>query len=373
MIIAGEASGDLHGAGLIRELKMLDPSIEIFGIGGDRMIAAGMNAQYHIKRMAFLGFIEVLRHLPFVRRVRKELIKKIEDEKINTIVLIDYPGFNLNIAEKLHALGKKIIYYISPQVWAWGTGRIKKIRRMVTKMLVVFPFEEKMYRDAIVDVEYVGHPLVESIENYSLMNREELFSKLKLESGKEILLILPGSRKHEIKKIFPGCIAAAEKLSEDFNLQTVVACAENIDEKIFHNLAGKTNYKIVKGFTYDLLKHSHIGIIKSGTSTLEAGYFQIPFIVVYSTSFMTYWLGKKVVNISNIAMVNILLNEDVVDELIQNDVNRTKIYEKCAALLSDKMKYDSLKRKLGMLKEKLGGPGASQKAAASIYDLLRKA
>ncbi len=373
MIIAGEASGDLHGAGLIRELKMLDPSIEIFGIGGDRMISAGMNAQYHIRQMAFLGFIEVLRHLPFVSKVRKELIRKIEDEKINTVVLIDYPGFNLNIAEKLHSPGKKIIYYISPQVWAWGTGRIKKIRRLVTKMLVVFPFEEEMYKRAGVNVEYVGHPVVESIENYSLINRENFFSKLKLEASKEILLILPGSRKHEIKKIFPECIAAAEKLSKDFNLQTVIACAENIDEKFLHNFSKGINYKIVKGFTYDLLKHSYIGIIKSGTSTLEAGYFQLPFIVVYSTNFMTYWLGKKVINISNIAMANILLKETVVDELIQHDVNRTKIYDKCAAILSDSGKYDLLKEKLGKLKEELGGPGASQKAAASIYAILNEA
>ncbi|MCL6097783.1 MAG: lipid-A-disaccharide synthase [Bacteroidetes bacterium] len=372
MIIAGEASGDLHGAGLIRELKKLDSTIQIFGIGGDRMISAGMNAQYHIKQMAFLGFIEVLRHLPFITKVRKELIKKIEDEKINTVVLIDYPGFNLNIAKKLHALGKKIIYYIAPQVWAWGTGRIKKIRQLVSKMLVVFPFEEEMYKHAGVNVEYVGHPLVENIENYSLISKEVLFSKLNLETGKEILLILPGSRKHEIRKIFPECIAAAERLSKDFNLQTVVACAENIDEKIFSSLATETNYKIVKGYTYDLLKHSRFGIIKSGTSTLEAGYFQLPFIVVYSTSFMTYWLGKKVVNISNIAMANILFKETVVDELIQNDANRINIYDKCAALLSDKGKYDSLRRKLGELKEKLGGLGASQKAAASIYALLNE-
>lgn len=373
MIIAGEVSGDLHGAGLINELKKIDSAIEIFGIGGDRMIATGMKAQYHIKQMAFLGFIEVLRHLPFITMVRKELIRKIENEKINTVVLIDYPGFNLNIAEKLHSLGKKIIYYISPQVWAWGTGRIKKIRRLINKTLVVFPFEEEMYKRAGVNVEYVGHPLVENIENYSLMSKEELYSRLNLQAGKEILLILPGSRKHEIKKIFPECIAAAKKLSQDFNLQTVVACAENIDEHIFENLGGHNNYMIVKGYTYDLLKHARIGIIKSGTSTLEAGYFQLPFIVVYSTSFMTYWLGKKVISINNIAMANILLNETVVDELIQHDVNEKNIYDKCASILSDKEKYNLLKNKLGKLKNKLGGPGASQKAAASIYTLLNEA
>ncbi|MFA5803192.1 MAG: lipid-A-disaccharide synthase [Melioribacteraceae bacterium] len=373
MIIAGEASGDLHGSSLIKELFKLDQSLQIFGIGGDKMISAGMNAQFHIKQMAFLGFIEVLRHLPFISKVRNELLRKIAEEKIETIVLIDYPGFNLNIAKRLHELGKKVIYYISPQVWAWGKGRIDKIREVVDKMIVVFPFEEKMYRKYNVDVEYVGHPLVEYVENYSLMNKEELYKKLDLEEGKEILLILPGSRKHEIKKIFPKCINAAVKLSKDFNLQTVVACSENINESIFTNLTTENNYKLVKGYTYDLFKHSHFGIIKSGTSTLEAGLFQLPFIVVYSTNYLTYWLGRIVVQIKNIAMANIILGEDVIDELIQYDVNTENIYSKSEAILKDKQRYNSIKQKLGLIKEKLGGSGASKKTAQKIYTLLNEA
>ncbi|MBI5731491.1 MAG: lipid-A-disaccharide synthase [Ignavibacteriales bacterium] len=373
MIIAGEASGDLHGAGLIKELFKLDQSLQIFGIGGDKMISAGMNAQFHIKQMAFLGFIEVLRHLPFISKVRNELLRKIAEEKIETVILIDYPGFNLSIAKKLHVLGKKIIYYISPQVWAWGKGRIDKIREVVDKMIVVFPFEEKMYRKYNVDVEYVGHPLVEYVENYPLMNKEELYKKLNLEEGKEILLILPGSRKHEIKKIFPKCINAAVKLSKDFNLQTVVACSENINESIFTNLTTENNYKLVKGYTYDLLKHSYFGIIKSGTSTLEAGLFQLPFIVVYSTNYLTYWLGRIVVQIKNIAMTNIILGENVIDELIQYDVNTENIYSKSEAILKDKQRYNSIKQKLGLIKEKLGGSGASKKTAQKIYTLLNEA
>jgi len=372
MIIAGEVSGDLHGTSLIKELKTIDPSIEIFGIGGDRMIAAGMHAQFHIKQMAFLGLIEVLRHLPFIGKVRNALLKKIAEENIDTIVLIDYPGFNLNMAKKLHSSGKKIIYYISPQVWAWGKSRIDKIKEIVDKMIVVFPFEEKLYRSYGVNVEYVGHPLVEQIENYSLLSKEELYKRLNLESGKNILLILPGSRKHEIKKIFPACISAAEKLSKEFNLQTVVACAENIDEKIFAGLTAESNYKISKGYTYDLLKHSCFGIIKSGTSTLEAGLYQLPFIVVYSANWLTYILGRIVVQINNIAMANIILDENVIDELIQYNVNAENIYSKCSAILRDDQKYNSIKQKLGLIKEKLGGPGASHKAAVSIYALLNE-
>jgi lipid-A-disaccharide synthase len=372
MIIAGEESGDMHGASLIRELKSIDPGMIIFGIGGDKMITAGMDAQFNIKQMAFLGFIEVIRHLPFINKVKRVLIKKINDENINTIVLIDYPGFNLNIAKRLHKDGKKLIYYISPQIWAWGRGRIKKIRRLITKMIVVFPFEEKLYRNEGINVEYAGHPLIEHIENYSFSSKDDLYKKLGLEKGKEILLILPGSRKHEIKKIFPECIIAAERIAQDFNLQTVVACAENINEMIFSSLSHNTNYKIAKGCTYDLLKYATIGIIKSGTSTLEAGYFQLPFIVVYSTNVLTYWLGKKVVRIKNIAMANIILDENVVDELIQSDVNSANIYSKCSAILKDKAKYMSIKRKLAKLKDKLGGVGVSRKAASSIYKLLNE-
>jgi lipid-A-disaccharide synthase len=373
MIIAGEASGDLHGSSLIKELKLMDPAIEICGIGGDKMIAAGMTALYHINQMAFLGFVEVLKHLPFISKVRKELLQKIFDENINTVVLIDYPGFNLNIARKIHELGKKVIYYISPQVWAWGKGRIDKIREVVDEMIVVFPFEERMYKKNNINVQYVGHPIIEHVENYPYLSKNEFFDKFGLDNNKEILLVLPGSRKHEITEIFPKCISAAAKLAENFNMQIVVACAENINEDTLTILTEVKNYKIIKGFTYDLLKHSHFGIIKSGTSTLEAGLFQLPFIVVYSTNFFTYLLGRIVVQIKNIAMANIILEENVIDELIQYDFNEENIYNKCAAVLNDVNKYNLIKQKLGLIKYKLGGSGASKKAAGLIYTVLNEA
>jgi len=372
MIIAGEESGDMHGARLIKELKNIDPTINIFGIGGDKMIDAGMDAQFNIKQMAFLGFIEVIRHLPFINKVKRRLIKKIYEESIDTIVLIDYPGFNLNLAKQLHKSGKKIIYYISPQIWAWGLGRIRKIRKLITKMIVVFQFEEKLYLDEGIDVEYVGHPLIEQIENYPFSSKKELFKKLGLDERKEILLILPGSRKHEINKIFPECIKAAERISNEYNMQTVVACSENINESIFSKLSLQTNYTIAKGFTYDLMKYASFGIIKSGTSTLEAGYFQLPFIVVYSANVLTYWLGKKLVKINNIAMANIILGENVVDELIQADLNSANIYLKSSVILKDKEIYNRIKIKLGKLKEILGGVGASRKSAILIYNLLNE-
>ncbi len=372
MIVAGEASGDLHGASLIRELKSIDSSIEIFGIGGDKMIAAGMKAKYHIKQMAFLGFIEVIRHLPFINKVKHDLLQIVEDEKIQTIVLIDYPGFNLNIAKKLNECGKKIIYYISPQVWAWGKGRIKKIKSLVKKMLVIFPFEEKMYRDSFVEAEYVGHPLVEHVAQYDFMSKEELIKNFQLDNSKDILLILPGSRKQEIKKIFPECISAASRLADKFNMQIVVACAENINENIFRLVSPESNYKIVKGFTYDLLKHSAFGIIKSGTSTLEAGYFQLPFVVVYKTNALTYLIGKNLAKVTNIAMANIILGKTVVPEFIQNDVNTDKIFYSCKDILNDKTKIDIMKRHLSEIKNRLGNTGASKRAAEIIYAAMNE-
>jgi len=373
MIIAGEVSGDLHGASLIKELKALDGDINIFGIGGDKMKAAGMNIIYHINKMAFLGFVEVVRHLPFIKKVQNDLINIVIENKIRNVVLIDYPGFNLSIAKKFKKLNLNIIYYISPQIWAWGAGRIKKIKKLVSKMLVVFPFEENLYKTAGVDVEFVGHPLIERINEYSFLSKDELFDKYNLDKGKEILLILAGSRNHEVEKIFPECIKAAVKLADEYNLQTIAACSPNIDENIFNQTTSLRNFKVIKGKTYDLLKYAKIGIVKSGTSTLEAGLFELPMVVVYKTSYLTYLIGKNLIKVDNIGMVNIIAGEKVASELIQNDVNKESVYKECKKILSDKNLYVSIKNKLAGIKKKLGSEGASKKAAKAIYALMNEA
>ncbi len=365
MIIAGEASGDMHGASLIKELKSENKDLQIYGIGGDNMIVEGMNAIYHIKDMAFLGFAEIIKHLPFIRKVQRELIELAQKENIEKIVLIDYPGFNLNIAKKFKKLGLKVIYYISPQIWAWGQRRVKKIKDRVDKMLVVFPFEKEWYSQRNVDVEYVGHPLIERINKYHFLDKKDLFEKYNLDNSKEILLILAGSRKQEIEKIFPEVIQAAEKLSEKFDLQTVVACSENIDEKIFRELSD-ADFSVIKGKTYDLLKHSKFGIIKSGTSTLETALLQLPFVVVYSTSSLTYLIGKSLIKLDKIAMANIIAGEQIVDELIQDEVNSKNVFEVCSKYLSDTHLYSSLKEKLSEIQPLLGGEGASKNAAKII-------
>ena len=372
MIIAGEMSGDLHGCSLINELLKIDPEINVFGIGGNKMKAAGMQLNYHLHKMAFLGFLEVIKHLPFIRKVQKDLIRVVKKKKIETVVLIDYPGFNLSIAKKLKKLNLKIIYYISPQIWAWGGGRIEKIKKIVNKMLVVFPFEEKLYSDHNVDVDFVGHPLLERLNDYNFLEKDELFDKFELEKDKEILLILPGSRDHEVRSIFPETIKAAEKLAKEFNLQIVTACSSNIDENIFYKITEIRNFKVIKENTYNLLKYSKFGIVKSGTSTLEAGLFCLPMIIVYKTSSLTYLIGKSLIKVDNIGMANIISGEKVVPELIQKDVSEKSIYSEAKKILSDKTVFDEMKKKLGNIKKKLGSEGASERAAKSIYKVMNE-
>lgn len=374
LIIAGEASGDLHGASLIRELNKLDSSLKIFGIGGNKMQAEGMELIFHIDKMAFLGFVEVIKHLSFIKKIQARLLDEIQKRKVKHVILIDYPGFNLSIAKKIKTLKPelKLTYYITPQVWAWGKGRVKKIKKYFDKVLVVFPFEEKFFNEKNVQCEYVGHPLIEEINNYEFISRNLLNNKFDLDPEKEILLILAGSRKQEVKSIFPETIKAAEKISDDMGMQIVVACAENLDENIFYDLTELKNFKVIKNYTYDLLKHSKFGIIKSGTSTLEAGLLKLPMVIVYKTSWLTYIIGKTLVRISNIGMTNIILEEQVVPELIQSDANADRIYDEAKGILSDEDLYENIKIRLGRIKEILGEKNAPRNAAKSIYSIINE-
>ena len=372
MIITGEVSGDLIGASLIKELLLQDPDLKITGIGGDKMKSAGMELIFHSDQMAFLGFVEVVKHLPFIHQVQKKLIEVIKREGISCVVLIDYPGFNLSIAKKLKPLGVKIIYYVSPQIWAWAKGRVKKVRRLVDRMLVVFPFEVEFYKKENVNVQYVGHPLVERIDAYNFLSKDEFYTKFDLENDKEILLVLPGSRKQEIKEIFPEVIKAANQLASKFGLQVVVARSKNINEEYLHQLGSSQKFITISDHIYELMKYSRFGIIKSGTSTLEAGYFALPMIVVYKTSMLTYLIGKQLVTLDRIGMVNILLDEMVAPELIQHNANSTNIVALVSKILSDEKSYLFMKQKLEAVRKKLGEGGASKKTANSILEILNE-
>ena len=370
LIITGEVSGDLIGADLLKKLRKLNGSLKTVGIGGNKMRAEGLKIMYHIDQMAFLGFVEVLKHLPFIRKVQRDLLELVEKRNIKYAVLIDYPGFNLSIAKKLKAHGVKIIYYVSPQIWAWGKSRINKMKTLVDKMLVVFPFEEELYKKNGIDVEFTGHPIVGRINQYNFLTKEELYNRFSFEKNKELLLIMPGSRNQEIRKIFQESVKAANRLADEFNMQIVVACSENMDKNIFNSLISAGNFKLIKGFNYDLMKYAKFGIIKSGTSTLEAGYFSLPMIIVYRTSFLSYFIGRQLITLDRIGMVNILLDEKVVPELIQSDVNEITIFSEAKKILSDKKNYDFIKSKLENIKSKLGSIDASENAAETIFELI---
>jgi len=372
LVIAGEVSGDLIGASLIKELKKTDPTLMFYGIGGDKMLAEEMEVSFHIKQMAFLGFVEVIKHLPFIKKVQKKLIELVKSKNIKNVVLIDYPGFNLSIAKKLKALGVKIIYYVSPQLWAWGSGRVKKVRKLVDKMLVVFPFEEKMYKDNNVNVQFVGHPLVERINNHEFLLYEDLCLKFQIDKEKNILLVMPGSRENEVKKIFPQTIKAAGRIASEFDMQIVVSCSSNLSEKLFTSYSDVVDFKLIKGFTYDLMKHAKFGIIKSGTSTLEAGYFTLPMLIVYKTNYLTYLVVKELIKVDSIGMVNILLEEKIIPELIQNRLTEDSVYEESKKILSNSSEYEKIKTKLNEVKNKLAGETASVSAAKSIYKIINE-
>lgn len=372
LVVAGEVSGDLIGASLIKELKKTDPALMFYGIGGDKMLSEGMELSYHINQMAFLGFVEVIKHLPFIKKTQRKLVELVKSKNIKNVILIDYPGFNLNIAKKLKALGVKIIYYVSPQLWAWGSGRIKKVRELVDKMLVVFPFEEKMYKDNDVNVQFVGHPLVERINNHDFLLYEDLCSKFQLDEEKNILLVMPGSRENEVKKIFPQTIKAAGRIASEFDMQIVVSCSSNLSEELFSGYSDVVDFKLIKGFTYDLMKHAKFGIIKSGTSTLEAGYFALPMLIVYKTNYLTFLVVKKLIKVDSIGMVNILLEEKIVPELIQNRLTENTVYEESKKILSNSSEYEKIKTKLIEVKNKLSGETASVSAAKSIYKIINE-
>jgi lipid-A-disaccharide synthase len=371
LFIAGEVSGDLHGAALIKELKRMNPKLSFYGMGGSRMEAEGMHIIEHINNMAFLGFAEVVKHLPHIRKVKRNILDVVKQENIKTAILIDYPGFNLSIAKKLKELKVSIIYYITPQVWAWGKGRIKNIKELTDKVLVILPFEQEFFEKNGIESVYVGHPLLDRLEDYTFQERNDFFKDNNLDLQKDILLVLPGSREQEVKVIFPESIKAAERISKEFNMQTIVACSDNISEDVFEEYKKNYSFSVVKGRSYELFRYSSAGIIKSGTSTLEAALFELPMVIVYRTNPVTYMIGKNLVSLKNIGLVNIIYGETIVPELIQNDMNQENIYSAVKKIVTDEKYNSTVKGKLRKVKELLGEKGASEKAASEITGMLR--
>jgi lipid-A-disaccharide synthase len=363
-IIAGEASGDLHGSNLINELKKLDASATIRCWGGDKMQEAGGELVKHYRNLAFMGFTEVLMNLRTIFRNLKFCKKDILQFKPNALILIDYPGFNLRITKWAKQQGLKVIFYISPQVWAWKENRVKMMKKYIDKMLVILPFEKDYFKNKWQwDVEYVGHPLVEVIERHKA---QETRHKL---SDKPIIALLPGSRKQEIAKKLPVMLETS-KFFPDYRF--IVAEAPSIEDEFYKPFTQSyTNVSTVKNETYDLLLKAKAALVTSGTATLETALFEVPEVVCYKASFLSYQIGKRLVNVKYISLVNLIMDKLVVKELLQEKLTVENLKHELHELLTNEKRLNEIKKDYATLKKILSEEGnASAKAAKSITHFL---
>lgn len=368
MMIAGEASGDLHGSAVIREIMKREPESVIFGIGGDKMRSAGMELVYHIKEISVMGFWEVLQHLPLLRSVEQTMKVLLKLKKPDILLLIDYPGFNLRFARVAHEAGVKVAYYISPQVWAWRPGRVKKMKQIIDKMLVVFPFELDIYRKEGIDAEFVGHPLLEAFTQ--AQGREEFCTRYGFDGKKPIIGLFPGSRTQELERIFPAMLGAARILKQKLGAQIAVGVSSILDYEFVKSfIRDEGGISLIQHATYDVMKNSDLSIVTSGTATLETAYYGTPMIVVYKTSWLTYLIGRMFIRIKNISLVNIVAGETIVPEIIQSKVNPENLANEAQKLLGDPPALSVMRKKMSVIGERLGSKGASSRVAGAILSM----
>lgn len=367
-VIAGEASGDLHGSNLIKAMRAENNELEFRSWGGDKMQEEGGNVVKHIRELAFMGFIEVLANLRTILRNIKVCKADIEAFRPDAIILIDYPGFNLRIAEWAKEKGIKVIYYISPQVWAWKQSRVHKIKRCVDHMYVILPFEKEFYAKFDYSVEYLGHPLLDAIDNFKAnqLSKEDFYSTYDL-SDKPIIAILPGSRKQEVSVKLPIMLAAVEKYT---NYQIVVAGAPNLDLEFYSSLKSE-DVKIIHGKTYDLLSYAEVAIVTSGTATLETALLGIPEVVCYKGSEISYRIAKRLIKIKYISLVNLIMDREVVKELIQHDCTSSNIQAELDKILLGGNSRKQMLEDFIELKNKLGAGGASRNVAQSLLKTIQ--
>jgi lipid-A-disaccharide synthase len=366
-IIAGEASGDLHGSNLMKALYKEDPNADIRFWGGDLMQAIGGTLVKHYKELAFMGFVEVLFHLKTILNNIKICKKDIADFQPDVIIFIDYPGFNLRIAKWAKGQGFKTHYYISPQIWAWKESRIADIKRDVDKMYVILPFEKDFYEGKHhFAVEFVGHPLIDAIHNQPTIDGV-VFRKENQLNEKPIIAILPGSRKQEITKMLSVMLSVVDDFSE---YQFVIAGAPSQEFSFYEGFIANENIKFVSNKTYDLLRNATAALVTSGTATLETALFKVPEVVCYKGSSISYQIAKRIITLKYISLVNLIMDEEVVSELIQEKCSKKHIRKELNKILEPNYRKNLL-HKYDVLEEKLGGIGASEKTAKLIVADLK--
>lgn len=367
-IIAGEASGDLHGANLIKALKKEDPQASIRFWGGDLMQEAGGTLVKHYKELAFMGFVEVLGNLRTIFRNIKRCKEDITQFNPDAIIFIDYPGFNMRIAKWAKQKGIPTHYYISPQIWAWKENRIKDIKRDVDKMYVILPFEKEFYEQKHnFLVDFVGHPLIDAIDNRTVVSKSDFIAQHNLED-KPIIALLPGSRKQEITKMLSIMLSVAEDFKD---YQFVIAGAPSQEYSFYQSFLSNDNIYFVNNKTYDLLSHSYAALVTSGTATLETALFKVPEVVCYKGNRISYEIAKRIISLKYISLVNLIMDKEVVTELIQNELNTKNLKVELQKLL-DPDHRKAILVQYETLEQKLGGGGASQKTAQLIVGSLRE-
>jgi lipid-A-disaccharide synthase len=370
-IIAGEASGDLHGSYLIREIKKLDNIADIRCWGGDLMEHAGGKLVKHYRDLAFMGFIEVIKNLGTIISNLKFCKQDIAQFKPDVVILIDYPGFNLRIAGWAKQQGLKVVYYISPQVWAWKESRVKKIRKSVDKMLVILPFEKKFYRKWNYEVEYVGHPLADVVD--SAQNEIDPLPGAILSPLNEnnIIALLPGSREQEVLKKLPVMLEVSKSFPD---YRFVVAKAPSLNDAFYEKLLEQyKNVRSIRNKTYQLLLQSKAALVTSGTATLETALFGVPQVVCYKGSNISYQIAKRLVKVKYISLVNLIMDKEVVKELIQDEMNVANATRELTRILKDQHAINKMKEDYADLKKLLSEGGqASKKAARSIVGFVKR-
>lgn len=372
LIVTGEASGDLHGANLVKALKALRPEVTVAAMGGKALQAQGATMLYDAARLAVVGIFEVLAHLKDIRAAMTTLEAHLRDRRPDLLILIDYPDFNFLLARKAKKLGIPILYYISPQVWAWRSGRVKTIRRLVDRLAVILPFEQAFYANHGMAVDFVGHPLLDTV--HLSMAREQFLAKHHIPADRVVVGILPGSRRKEVAAMLPVFLATAERLqAQHGNLTFLIPLAPTLSRQDLEasGLAGCTlDVRLIEEERYDLMAASQAVMAASGTVTLELAILGVPMVVAYRVSALTYFLGRRLIKVKYAALANLVAGERVVEELLQHDATPEKISDAVGRLLTDGAKRDEMIAKLGQVRDRLGEPGASTRTAELVLAML---
>jgi lipid-A-disaccharide synthase len=373
MIVAGEASADLHGSNLVRAIKRLDATIRFYGVGGRQMEEAGVKILIPASDMAVVGLTEVFNKLPRIAKANRTLKNLLKNNPPDLLVPIDYPGFNIHLAGHAKRYSVPVLYYISPQVWAWRTGRIKKIAKRVDRMAVILPFEERFYIEKGVDVDYVGHPLLDSIPHH--LDKDEMTRKMGLENAHPVIGLLPGSRNEEIRNHLPVMIKAVEILSSQYpRLRGLLLIAPTIPTGLVQSFLEESSAEIgiSQNSVYHTLAACDLALVASGTATVETAILGVPMVLLYRASAITFWIGKRVIKVPFLGLVNLVAGERVIPELIQDDLTPDRLAHEALEILEDGQKREIMIEKLGMVKQRLGRGGASERTARIALEMLNR-